>query len=132
MRLTLKLRAPPSSSDLHGIVTETLSGIRLANQVTNAAFASKGSTREDPRTLFHSHINSDQPVNPSFVRFSREADGPHDAIGALAHILWTQTQSNASIDILGDILTVAISWEYGAPRELWKIDEKLVLGERSL
>ena len=85
----------------------------------------------DLEQLFHSDINSDadmHPIKASYVRFSRDPDGPIDSLSALANLLWTPLNPNSSIGRLGDILTVALHWSYNGRRELWRLDETLVLG----
>lgn len=70
----------------------------------------------------------DPTQSSSYVDFWRQ--GPASELNMysmLATILWQQ-QPNASIEYLSDILTVRLIWNHGATRELWKIDERVVLG----
>ena len=79
--------------------------------------------------MFRSEIDSDPRQSSPYVDFWRF--GPSSELNLysmLAMILWDK-QSNASIEFLSDVLTVRLGWGHGSTRELWSIDERVVLGE---
>ncbi|WVQ85746.1 hypothetical protein IAT38_007913 [Cryptococcus sp. DSM 104549] len=93
------------------------------------------SGEEDPVTrtddsghrLFGSEINtgSDTFISDHVV-FPRQGS-LLDAYSLLSHVLWGSESSSQSIDDPSDILVVMVKWDPGAVKELWKLDETVVL-----
>jgi len=54
---------------------------------------------------------------------------PPDLNSSLASILWTTESPGQSIERLSDVLNVRLGWRQGGTRELWKLEERVVLGE---
>ena len=80
--------------------------------------------------LFNSRIDSDQPFSQraTHVQFLRHPAGAGNFQAALAEVLWSPESPGQSIEILSDVLTVKIGWTIGSAKELWKLDERVVLG----
>lgn len=79
--------------------------------------------------LFKTSIASTPHQHATHVNFRRTAGMSNEIYPHLASILWTPEAPGQSIESFSEILSVFIDWEYGAPRELWKLDERVVLGE---
>ena len=84
-------------------------------------------------SLFHSKIDNDlyQPQKslPTYVQFIRHTDVPFDLCSCLAGILWTLEAPGQSIGFLSDVLTVRLAWRAGSRRDIWKLEEQVVLGQ---
>ena len=84
-----------------------------------------------PPRLFQSEIDSDQLItrHATYVQFMRQPLTSPDLNSSLASILWTPEAPGQSIEVLSDVLTVKLGWRPGAVRELWKLEERVVLGQ---
>lgn len=82
----------------------------------------------NPIRLFKTSIASIPHQHATHVNFRRSASMSNEIYPHLASILWTPEAPGQSIEWFSEILSVFIDWEYGAPRELWKLDERVVLG----
>ena len=80
--------------------------------------------------LFHSIIDGEGTQDATFVQFQRLPDFPLSLYPALASVLWQREMPGRTIELLSDILTVRLDWGYNAARELWKLEERVVLGAR--
>nr|XP_019050735.1 hypothetical protein I302_01176 [Kwoniella bestiolae CBS 10118]OCF29665.1 hypothetical protein I302_01176 [Kwoniella bestiolae CBS 10118] len=79
--------------------------------------------------LFKTHVDSDPPQHSSYVTFMRSSNLSPDIYSHLSQILWnadSDSQQQSLIE-LGDILTVMLDWAHGAKREVWKLEERVVL-----
>ncbi|WWC88215.1 uncharacterized protein L201_003120 [Kwoniella dendrophila CBS 6074] len=81
----------------------------------------------DPQRLFKTHVDGDHPQHSSYVTFRRSSNVNPDIYSHLSQILWSSDSTSQSLIELGDILTVMLDWSPGAKREIWKLDERVVL-----
>ncbi|KAK8865579.1 hypothetical protein IAR55_000723 [Kwoniella newhampshirensis] len=80
------------------------------------------------RRLFNTLIQRDPPHPPAtHVNFRRRAGLPNDVYSHLAEILWGADAPNQSINELSDVLTVMLGWTPGSAREIWQLEETVVL-----
>ncbi|CAD6585338.1 MAG: hypothetical protein TREMPRED_004111 [Tremellales sp. Tagirdzhanova-0007] len=84
----------------------------------------------NPERLFSSRIDSDRPYGQkaTHVQFLRHSSRAMNLQSALADVLWSPESPGQSIEVLSDVLTVKLGWAVGATRELWKLEESVVLG----
>ncbi|ORX35476.1 hypothetical protein BD324DRAFT_632995 [Kockovaella imperatae] len=103
--------------------------IEVSRIVGTALEASKSQSAlcARPALLFNSLLDGDIPSASAHVNFRRSTDVGLDIYSALASILWKPDQSSQTILELSDILTVKLDWGYGAPRELWHLQDKIIL-----
>lgn len=78
--------------------------------------------------LFGSQLEL-QPLEwHTFVNLQRNPAKNYDVQSAIASILWNDDSNAPYIVQLASILTINLEWMPGAPRELWKLEERVVLG----
>lgn len=82
-----------------------------------------------PRLLGTKLDSPAHPTDVTFTKFLRSSAVGNDLHAHLADALWTVDSPNQSIEQLGDVLSCFLGWGWGAPREVWKIEERVVLGE---
>ncbi|WWC60665.1 uncharacterized protein I303_103240 [Kwoniella dejecticola CBS 10117] len=120
---------PPNQPgvDLHCLfVNEMTDLVRSQAGTTPATGTGQALTKLDPR-LFQTLVDGDPPQRSSFVTFSRSNAISPDIYSHLAQLLWNTDSSSQSLVELGDVLTVMLEWSAGAKREIWKLDERVVL-----
>jgi hypothetical protein len=42
--------------------------------------------------------------------------------------MWGADHPNAAIEEFSDIIMIRLGWDWGAPKELWQLEERVVLG----
>ncbi|WVF71016.1 hypothetical protein IAT40_005812 [Kwoniella sp. CBS 6097] len=82
---------------------------------------------EDSQRLMKTEVDGEPPHRSTHVIFQRKQNTPSDIYSHLADLIWDSDMSGQGIIELGDILTVFIDWAYGAPRNVWRLDERVVL-----
>ncbi|WVQ96945.1 hypothetical protein IAU59_004054 [Kwoniella sp. CBS 9459] len=82
---------------------------------------------DDSQRLMKTEVDGEPPRQSTHVIFQRKKDIPSDIYSHLADLIWNSDMSGQGIVELGDILTVFIDWAYGAPRDVWRLDERVVL-----
>ncbi|KIS01744.1 hypothetical protein L804_01623 [Cryptococcus deuterogattii 2001/935-1] len=68
----------------------------------------------------------DSISSASYVTFVRQPTG-NDVNTQLADVFWGPEAQTTSIKKLGDVLTVYLDWKPSSAREVWKLDEEIML-----
>ncbi|OCF31828.1 hypothetical protein I316_06426 [Kwoniella heveanensis BCC8398] len=82
---------------------------------------------EESQRLMNTEVDGEPPQRSTHVTFQRRQNTPSDIYSHLADLIWNSDMSGQGIIELGEILTVFIDWAYGAPRDVWRLDERVVL-----
>ncbi|KAL0252987.1 hypothetical protein I308_102381 [Cryptococcus tetragattii IND107] len=85
--------------------------------------------REDCRRIFETKVTGHTPdsiSSASYVTFVRQPTG-NDVYTQLADVFWGPEAQTPSIKKLGDVLTVYLDWKPSSAREVWKLDEEIML-----
>lgn len=93
-----------------------------------------------PRRLLHTHLEPPLVPAPTFVNVERQTGVKSDMLSQLANVFWrgnmetsslvpASSSSPESIVEFGDTLGVLVKWTYGAERDMWNMQERIVLGE---
>ena len=71
------------------------------------------------------------PVDrPTYLNVYRGGEpSSRQLLGAFAGIMWGADHPNAAIDAFSDIIMIRLGWEWSAPKELWQLEDRVVLGE---
>ncbi|WWC68303.1 uncharacterized protein I206_102227 [Kwoniella pini CBS 10737] len=114
--------------ELHNLFVHELTNIILS-QVGNSPTPEdwQALSRVDPEQLFKTLVDREPPQRSSFVTFMRSNTISPDIYSHLAQVLWATDSSSQSLVDLGDILTVMLEWSAGAKREIWKLEQRVVL-----
>ncbi|WVR05535.1 hypothetical protein IAU60_002553 [Kwoniella sp. DSM 27419] len=99
----------------------------IASLIAPPERAADGLGADDSRRLFQTEVDGEPPRSSSFVTFMRSAGLPCDVHSQLASILWDADSPGQGLVEVGDILTVFIDWQRMAPREVWKLEERVTL-----
>ncbi|KAK6907823.1 hypothetical protein I203_101824 [Kwoniella mangroviensis CBS 8507] len=123
---------PPNAPgvELHQLFVHEMTNIILS-QIGDSPTPEdwKNLNDSEPERLFKTRVESDPPQNSSYVTFLRSSHVSPDIYSHLSQILWntdSDSQQQSLIE-LGDILTVMLEWGSGAKREVWKLEERVVL-----
>ncbi|WRT66035.1 uncharacterized protein IL334_002986 [Kwoniella shivajii] len=121
---------PPNypALELHKLFVHYFSNLMLS-QVGDASSPEHWQALDTlgPERMFQTHVDGDHPQRSSYVTFNRGFNTPPDIYSHLANVLWQSDSASQSLVDLGDILTVILDWTPAATREVWKLDERVVL-----
>ncbi|OWZ79421.1 hypothetical protein C365_01682 [Cryptococcus neoformans Bt85] len=85
--------------------------------------------REECRRVFETKVTGHTPdsvSSASYVTFVRQPTG-NDVYTQLADVFWGPEAQTTSIKKLGDVLTVYLDWKPSSAREIWQLDEEIML-----